>query len=237
MDVRFVIIAPAPARKAFKVRLPVVVGRGDEAKFRIQQDSVSRQHCRFALDGAVVTVTDLGSTNGTHVAGARIAAHAATAVPSGAEVRIGGTVVRVEYAAAAAAPRKPAPAAPHEADTVPLLPAAAAADELAVELPEPEPAAELEPAGETTAAHAVAESAAGAPASPDLAGVDAPAAADGPPDFSELEAPAPAATASGFPDLEPAPPPAGGSFDFFETAAAPPPATDGGLDDFFKGQS
>ncbi|MFM7107422.1 MAG: FHA domain-containing protein [Planctomycetaceae bacterium] len=242
MEVRIVIVAPQKSRKAYSVRLPLVVGRGDEAKFRIPQDSVSRRHCEFALDGGVVTATDLGSTNGTFVGGRRLEPHVATPVSSGAEVRVGAVVLRVEYVAEAVA----AAATPRDDDTVPLsgpsAPARAAAD-----LPELEPVAEtlpeLEPVAESASAVEVAESAVPAaavatppsepPAFPD---VEPPAAP--PADLAFPDA-APAADATDFAAIagaEPTPAAAEGSFDFLAAEPAPPPADDK-LDDFFKSLS
>ena len=50
-----------------------IVGRGDEADVRIDDHAVSRRHCRLDItpDGGV-TVTDLGSRNGTDVNGNRL---------------------------------------------------------------------------------------------------------------------------------------------------------------------
>ena len=213
MEVRFVIVAPQHARKSVRVRLPCDVGRGEEVKFRIRQVSVSRRHCSFALDGAAVTLTDLDSTNGTFLAGTKIPPQIPTPVPSGAEVRIGGTVVRVDYAPAAVA------AVPPEADTVPLA---------ATDLPELEPVGdrpepELQPRAETVPELEVAEP------------VPVAAAAAGP-EFPEVVA-TPAADAATLPDVERAPPPAAGSFDFLGGEAAAPPESDDKLDDFFKSLS
>jgi pSer/pThr/pTyr-binding forkhead associated (FHA) protein len=137
MDVRFVIVSPASRKAAHAVRLPVLVGRGDEAKFRVQQDSVSRRHCEFFIKDDAVFVRDLGSTNGTLVAGERIASSAAMLVPPGTEVRVGGIVFRVDYESAAA----PAATEPRGDDTVPM----STADDTLETL---EPAAEPESAAE-----------------------------------------------------------------------------------------
>lgn len=134
MDVQFVIVSPASRKAAHAVRLPVLVGRSDEAKFRVQQDSVSRRHCEFFLKDDTVFVRDLGSTNGTLVDGERISSSVAAAVPPGAEIRVGGIVFRVEYESAAV----PAATGPRGDDTVPM---AAAEDTLET----------LEPAGEAEA--------------------------------------------------------------------------------------
>jgi pSer/pThr/pTyr-binding forkhead associated (FHA) protein len=117
MDVRFVIVSPARQQRAISVRLPILVGRGEEAKVRIQQDTVSRRHCEFFAAEDEVFVRDLGSTNGTWLDDEPIPTNAATAVPAGAVVRVGTVAFRVEYASTAAAAR-PEPQAGN--DTVPL---------------------------------------------------------------------------------------------------------------------
>lgn len=135
MDVRFVIVSPAAKKAAHAVRLPIVVGRSDDAKFRIRQDSVSRRHCEFFEKDAAVHVRDLGSTNGTLVDGERIASSVAALVRPGAEVRVGTFVFRVEYEGADLAEAVPAD---RGEDTVPM----AAHDETAAvdDLPLAEPA-------------------------------------------------------------------------------------------------
>lgn len=110
MDIRFVDVR---AGKSHVRKLPCVVGRGEDADFRIKNDSVSRRHCRFTLQDGVIHVSDLGSTNGTAVDKKTVAADASTAVSTGAQVRIGGVVLRVEYAGAK-------PAGARSDDTVPL---------------------------------------------------------------------------------------------------------------------
>lgn len=148
MDVRFVIVSPASRKATHSVRLPVLVGRGDEAKFRVQQDCVSRRHCELFVKDDVVFVRDLGSTNGTLVSGERIPTSVATAVPAGAEIRVGGIVFRVDYESAAAQ----AAVEPRGDDTVPMpaaddtmgTPEPAAAEPLAaLAVPDAEPEAEV----------------------------------------------------------------------------------------------
>lgn len=146
MDVRFVIVSPASRRAAHAVRLPVLVGRGDEAKFRVRQDSVSRRHCEFFLKDDTVFVRDLGSTNGTLVDGERIASSVATAVPPGAEVRVGGIVFRVEYDSVAV----PVVAERRGDDTVPMPATEESLETL-------EPAADPESGGELVIPDAIPE--------------------------------------------------------------------------------
>jgi hypothetical protein len=73
----------------------LVVGRGAEADLRINDPGISRRHAEFRLDGRQVSVTDLGSTNGTVVDGHKV--RQSTTLRDGAQVRLGNTdlVVRV----------------------------------------------------------------------------------------------------------------------------------------------
>ena len=102
MDVRFVIVSPASKRQSIPVRLPILAGRSEEAKFRIQQDSVSRRHCEFFLKDDAVYVRDMGSTNGTLLDDESIPASIPTLVKPGGIVRIGSVAFRVEYASPSA---------------------------------------------------------------------------------------------------------------------------------------
>lgn len=97
MNARFVVVAPESKKGMFTVKLPIVVGRSEEAKFRIQQDRVSRKHCEFFNQDGIVYLRDLGSTNGTFLNDEQVAASEKTPVNSGAVVRVGGLAFRVEY--------------------------------------------------------------------------------------------------------------------------------------------
>ena len=45
-----------------------VIGRGDEARLRLDHDDeVSKRHCVIRVDGPVCTLVDLGSLNGTRL--------------------------------------------------------------------------------------------------------------------------------------------------------------------------
>ncbi len=46
---------------------PLQIGRGEDCEVRIPDHSVSRKHCRVDSEAGNVSVTDLGSTNGTFV--------------------------------------------------------------------------------------------------------------------------------------------------------------------------
>jgi FHA domain len=49
-----------------------VIGRGQEAQFRLPDTGVSRRHIEIRWDGHVAMLSDLGSTNGTTVNGAPV---------------------------------------------------------------------------------------------------------------------------------------------------------------------
>ena len=49
-----------------------LIGRGEDCHLRPSSDSVSRRHCEIRIDGQATWITDLNSSNGTLVNGARI---------------------------------------------------------------------------------------------------------------------------------------------------------------------
>ncbi|MDT0343027.1 FtsK/SpoIIIE domain-containing protein [Streptomyces litchfieldiae] len=85
------------------------IGRSAEADVPLDDPDVSRMHCALALapDGTV-TVTDLGSTNGTLLDGAPVR-RGPVPVRSGALLRLGESVLRVETSGVAAPPPPPQP--------------------------------------------------------------------------------------------------------------------------------
>ena len=97
MKIRIVILAPESKKGSFSVNLPIVVGRSGEAKFRIQQERVSRKHCEFFAQDGVVFVRDLGSTNGTFLENNPLPSSTKLPVSTGATMRIGSLTFRVEY--------------------------------------------------------------------------------------------------------------------------------------------
>lgn len=97
MIAHFVVVAPAERCASYAVRLPILVGRSREAKFRIQQERVSRRHCEFTVEDGIVHLRDLGSRNGTLLGGRPLAAETPVPVPSGAVVRVGSIEFRIEY--------------------------------------------------------------------------------------------------------------------------------------------
>jgi pSer/pThr/pTyr-binding forkhead associated (FHA) protein len=73
-----------------------VLGRGQRARVRITNDTVSALHCELRVTSDGVSVRDLHSTNGTSVHGTAVAASAPTAVFDGDEIALSSEVrVRV----------------------------------------------------------------------------------------------------------------------------------------------
>jgi hypothetical protein len=74
MPARLTAYVPDQAAACCLLRPPqhVLIGRGEDCGFRIQHPSVSRRHAEIWRDGPHWRVLDLGSKNGSFLAGARI---------------------------------------------------------------------------------------------------------------------------------------------------------------------
>lgn len=83
--------------KRVVLRQDAVIGRGKECNLRIASNLVSRQHCRIVLGGEGVFVRDLGSSNGTYLAGMRLPREQDVYLPPGSELSIGGVSFVVQY--------------------------------------------------------------------------------------------------------------------------------------------
>lgn len=93
------ILNPGPAKGThYTVDLPLLhIGRGAHNDIRIPEESVSDLHAKLQRRADGWHVIDLGSTNGTFVAGQRVRGEAA--LPTGAELRLGGVKLRFQVAA------------------------------------------------------------------------------------------------------------------------------------------
>lgn len=92
--------SPRPGRMVLEVngvRHPlmapgILIGRGTESDLRLNDPGVSRRHALISVSGdpnhPVITIEDLGSTNGVHVNGSRISK---TRIGEGARIEIGNT--------------------------------------------------------------------------------------------------------------------------------------------------
>jgi uncharacterized protein involved in exopolysaccharide biosynthesis len=68
-----VLLSGQVANRIFSMKRPsVLIGRGDDADFQVQDGSVSGHHARIIRQGAGFEIIDLDSTNGTFVKGQRV---------------------------------------------------------------------------------------------------------------------------------------------------------------------
>jgi hypothetical protein len=75
----------------------MVIGRAEPADVVLADARVSRSHCRIAVQGSHVAVTDLDSTNGTFVDGRRVATQARLA--PGGRLRVGDCILEHQWRA------------------------------------------------------------------------------------------------------------------------------------------
>jgi DNA-binding winged helix-turn-helix (wHTH) protein len=77
-----------------------IVGRGAESTLVIDATTVSRRHARITVTGGTIIIEDLGSTNGTHVNGIRIAGP--TPLVSGTKFELGSEILQLQQRNASA---------------------------------------------------------------------------------------------------------------------------------------
>lgn len=83
-------------RRVMLKEFPCTLGRARDCTVVLDENGVSRLHARLDYDHEQVTVTDLGSTNGTYVNRQRIEAHKPRRLKSGDVVNLGGDC-RLEF--------------------------------------------------------------------------------------------------------------------------------------------
>jgi len=79
----------ALSRGAFAKEGPITLGRTDVNDIAIPDDSVSKRHLVFEATAAGLSVTDCGSTNGTRVDGAALAANKPRTLEGGEKIDTG----------------------------------------------------------------------------------------------------------------------------------------------------
>ncbi len=70
-------------------RSEIVLGRGETADFILDDEQVSKEHCKIRVEGSVCTIIDPGSRNGTGVNGRRLPKGVAQRLRHLDEIRIG----------------------------------------------------------------------------------------------------------------------------------------------------
>lgn len=71
------------------VRTETLLGRGEENHFVLQDEEISKLHCRIRTEGPVCKITDPGSRNGTAVNGRLLTPNVALRLRNLDEIEIG----------------------------------------------------------------------------------------------------------------------------------------------------
>src|SRR5215211_1128960 len=108
-DLQLIVVDGPNTGTEFDISGSSVIGRDPSSGIVLDDAEASRRHASVSAAGDTITVEDLGSTNGTYVAGERI--QGSRQVTSGDRIRIGTTVMEVRVAAPA-----PAVGVPPEAE-------------------------------------------------------------------------------------------------------------------------
>src|SRR5215208_5825319 len=101
-DLQLIVVDGPNQGTEFDISGSSVIGRDPSSGIVLDDPEASRRHASVSAAGESITVEDLGSTNGTYVAGERI--QGSRQVGSGDRIRIGTTVMEVRVAAAAPPP-------------------------------------------------------------------------------------------------------------------------------------
>ncbi len=83
-----------------------VIGRGQDASVRIDEDSISRRHAELVISGDTITVSDLGSMNGTRVRERGVKANTPTVVAPGESFELGSVMIVLQRRKAVERPRR-----------------------------------------------------------------------------------------------------------------------------------
>ena len=89
------VIVKSETQAGTKIRVDnaVVLGRGADADFYLEDAYSSAFHLRLAMQGDTLMLTDLGTTNGTYVNGRRVTTPVTLA--KGDAVQVGKTILEV----------------------------------------------------------------------------------------------------------------------------------------------
>lgn len=79
--------------KVYKLRNGMTIGRDPKNDIQLLAQPVSRNHAQFAVDGEIVTLIDLGSSNGTKLNGERVSQEV---LKEGDVIDVGGVIMTFE---------------------------------------------------------------------------------------------------------------------------------------------
>jgi predicted component of type VI protein secretion system len=94
MEAKLVVTGGKVSKNVIPLTLPTTIGRGRDAKLTIAHPMVSRKHCQLFEKDGLLMIRDLGSLNGTMIAGQRIKE---APLPPDAEFTVGPLTFRAEY--------------------------------------------------------------------------------------------------------------------------------------------
>jgi len=87
-----VIYGPEMGRRVRVATEPLIIGRSPKCEIPIDQESVSRNHCRIRFEAGEFLVRDLGSTNGTYVNDDLV--HEEGRLRHGDQLKVGRTILK-----------------------------------------------------------------------------------------------------------------------------------------------
>ena len=96
------------------VRHDIVIGRGSECNLRLSAPQVSRRHCFLRVGRDGISITDLDSSNGTWVNGARIPPGTRKELADGAQLSLGPVRFLLHVRPEARANDPPSAISPHD---------------------------------------------------------------------------------------------------------------------------
>jgi ABC transport system ATP-binding/permease protein len=96
---------PEETREILLSQSEFLIGRGADCDLRLRAPRVSRHHCLIRTQAGAVTLSDLGSSNGTFINGQRLTSQ--TALKSGDLVQVGDFSFVVEVGEGPSEPRPP----------------------------------------------------------------------------------------------------------------------------------
>jgi pSer/pThr/pTyr-binding forkhead associated (FHA) protein len=100
---KLVVLSEGLTGQSYELKVDkTTIGRVEDNTFQIAQPSVSSHHCEVLLQGTDVVIKDLNSTNGTFINNQQVSGEAV--LKPGQVLRLGQVEMRLESAAAAAAP-------------------------------------------------------------------------------------------------------------------------------------
>src|SRR5665213_1886516 len=84
----------------------IIIGRSSDLDMVLVEDMVSRKHAKITTDDQVITIQDLGSTNGTFVNGEKVRK---AELKDGDRILIGTSIIKMVYVEAVAANKRATP--------------------------------------------------------------------------------------------------------------------------------